>query len=748
MNEKNKVIAIEDTIKPYITVVVYLKNKKYNINNQTLSSINNQTFKNYEILIIGKNIDRKIKDYKKIDNRIKIIDNQSISLKDIIKHSSKTSKYLTIIEYGEILNNTYLETNILSLDLNEMYGLSYTDTYTGKEQKKWNYLFENNILKDFTIPVPNIVIRKSLCKEYEYEKVEKIRTWDFFSKIVKGKMGIHQSYYGFLTNKKSSDLSEDNYMDIERDIYSSEILNYPHENYYHEIIKSYKDKLKIIKKEKEKKNILLIIPWMVVGGADQFNLDLIRLIDKNEYEITIITDHPKEYILREYFEKYSESVFELSSFLARKHWPTFLEYIIDTRNIDLILISNSNFGYNMIPFIKLKYPELPVLDYIHSVELYNRNGGYGRDSSMMTSLIDKTITCSKVTEEYCEKLMNIRKDKLLTVYIGVDTEKYKINHSERKKLLKKYNLLDTINIGYICRIDYPKRPLLLAEIIKKAIKINRNFKFLIGGDGPLLKQLKLKIEEYNLNDYVLFFGKVENTKLLYEMCDITINCSIKEGIALTTYESMSMEVPVVSANVGGHKELIDEKTGIIVPLLQEEMDIMDFEYSEKEIEPYVQAIETVSKDLEKYKQNCREKIKKSFSLDKMIINMQKIIKEAIKNPNKECISNAIQLKNNKNIVYEYINQYYMGTQYEYQTLINKYYQYFSDYYKSQIIEEIQEEEKENKITIDDIIKKIHIYGEFNLIKSLIKNIINILLFPIYFLLLEFNKMKKILRSKK
>ena len=748
MNEKDKVIAIEDITRPYITIVVYFKNKKYNYDNQTFISINNQTFKNYEVLIIGKNIDKKIKNIKKADKRIKIIENKPTNLKDIIKHSSKTSKYITILEYGEIINNTYLETNIVSLDLNEMYGLSYTDTYTGKEKKKWNYCFENNILKDNTIPVPNIVIRKNLCKEYENEKVEKIRTWEFFSKIVKEKMGIHQSYYGFLTNKKTSDLSEDNYMDIEREIYSSEIINYPHENYYHEIIKSYKDELNIIKKEKEKKNILLIIPWMVVGGADQFNLDLIRLIDKSEYEITIITDHPKEYILRESFENYTESIFELSSFLVRKHWPTFLEYIIETRNIDLIIISNSNFGYNMIPYIKMIYPALPILDYIHSVELYNRNGGYGRDSSMMTSLIDKTITCSKVTEEYCEKLMKIKKDKLLTVYIGVDAEKYKINYNERKKLLKKYNLSNTINIGYICRIDYPKRPLLLAEIIKKTIQKNNNYKFLIGGDGPLLKKLKIKIDEYNLNDYVLFFGRVENTKLFYEMCDITINCSIKEGIALTTYESMSMEVPVVSANVGGHKELIDEKTGIIVPLLQEEMDIMNFEYSEKEINSYIRAIELVTKDLESYKKNCREKIIKYFSLDKMIINMQNIIKESIINPNKECINNAIQLKNNKNIVYEYINQYYMGSQYEYQALINKYYQYFSDYYKSQIIEENQEEEKEKKITIDDIIKKIHIYGEFSLIKSLIKDIINIILFPIKLLFLEFNKIKKIIRSKK
>ncbi len=48
----------------------------------------------------------------------------------------------------------------------------------------------------------------------------------------------------------------------------------------------------------------------------------------------------------------------------------------------------------MLPYIKSMYPEIPILDYVHMEEWYNRNGGYSRYSSMYNSIIDKTMVCN------------------------------------------------------------------------------------------------------------------------------------------------------------------------------------------------------------------------------------------------------------------------------------------------------------------------------------------------------------------
>ncbi len=640
---------------------------------KTVLSVASSTLKAIEIAVLTSSKD--IKKFCEIDQRISIINNKR-SVNKVISEIEKIP-FFTIISAGEFIAEQYLETSYLTLTFNNS-NITYTDTINYKDEKVYNYMFDYKILRNKYLPVPNLFFRSILRDKIFNYSISDIKTWEFFSQIIKDEKIIHQSYYGFYTNKSLSDLNNKTYPIIEKEVFKASIDNYPKEEYYWEIIKSKKGILSINKKNNKKTNILLIIPWMNIGGADRFNIELIRLINKDKYNVSIITDHPKEYVWRQEFEKYISDVFEMASFINRSDWPTFIEYMIDTRDIDLVMISNSTFGYNLIPFLKMQYPKLPIIDYIHSAELYNRNGGYARDSMAMTELIDKTLICNKSAEKMCNELFNIPKEKTDTVYIGVDTDIFSPNEKLRKQVREKYNLENNITIGYICRIGKEKRPLLLAEIIKESIKDNPNYKFIIAGDGILLNEFKRKIKAYELENNVIFLGSISNTKEFYSMCDITINCSIKEGLALTAYESLSMSVPILSADVGGHKELIDDKVGYIVPLLQEETEIENYNYTEEEVNNYVSGLKYITSNLDRLKRNCRKRILASFSLNKMIENMENNIDDIIKNPNKKVLENAKLLKIFKNTIYENYNHYLMGTQYEYQTLINKYYSFFNN----------------------------------------------------------------------
>ena len=59
---------------------------------------------------------------------------------------------------------------------------------------------------------------------------------------------------------------------------------------------------------------------------------------------------------------------------------------------------------------------------------------------------------------------------------------------------------------------------------------------------------------------------------------------------LTSYESLSMGVPVISSDVGGQKELINNDVGRVVKCYQKETDINIFNYEKEEIEQYVNGI--------------------------------------------------------------------------------------------------------------------------------------------------------------
>lgn len=443
-------------------------------------------------------------------------------------------------------------------------------------------------------------------------------------------------------------------------------VQYPKQDYNYDLIPDTVDNIKLPKtKTSNKINILMFFPWMITGGADRFNLSLINGLDKEKYNVIVILTEPNKNVLRQEFEKHA-IVYDLTSFIDQKYWLAFVNYIIEKEDINVIFNSNSKFGYYVLPYLKARYSKLPIIDYIHMEEWYNRNGGYSRYSSMLDSIIDKTLVCNENSKNILQEHFGRREEDIKTVYVGVDEDEFDPAKYNKEKLLEKYSLDKNKHIlSYICRISEQKRPILLLEIINKLKEVRKDFKVLVVGEGNLLSKMKAKAKELNLDDYIQFLGNIEQTEEIYKISDLTINCSIKEGIALTSYESLSMGVPIVSSNVGGQSELIDENTGILITCRQNEKDIYKEEYNQEEVNDFTNAIVEILNNLDKYKENCRKRILDNFTLKAMIKNMSKIIEDVYKEPSNEKINNGEDLKNNINITKEFITINMMNDKIEY-----------------------------------------------------------------------------------
>lgn len=444
-------------------------------------------------------------------------------------------------------------------------------------------------------------------------------------------------------------------------------VQYPKQDYNYDLIPDIVDNIKLPKtKTSNKINILMFFPWMIRGGADRFNLSLINGLDKEKYNVIVILTEPNKNVLRQEFEKHA-IVYDLTSFIDQKYWLAFVNYIIEKEDVNVIFNSNSKFGYYVLPYLKARYSKLPIIDYIHMEEWYNRNGGYSRYSSMLDSIIDKTLVCNENSKNILQEHFGRREEDIKTVYVGVDEDEFDPAKYNKEKLLEKYSLDKNKHIlSYICRISEQKRPILLLEIINKLKEVRKDFKVLVVGEGNLLSKMKAKAKELNLDDYIQFLGNIEQTEEIYKISDLTINCSIKEGIALTSYESLSMGVPIVSSNVGGQAELIDENTGILITCWQNEKDIYKEEYNQEEVNDFTNAIVEILNNLDKYKENCRKRILDNFTLKAMIKNMSKIIEDVYKEPSNEKINNGEDLKNNINITKEFITINMMNDKIEYE----------------------------------------------------------------------------------
>lgn len=677
LNKREPIISI---ITPFYNDGEYIR--------QTANSVLNQTYPFFEWIIVDdgsteKNSLEELEKIEKLDQRIKVFHkkNEGVSIaRDYgVEKASSASRYLLFLDSDDLIISTYLECCYWTLETNKEASWAYMDTLNfGDNEFPWAKWFDSEQEKQDNLLVLTSLIRKEAFLEvggFQLKGKALYEDWNLWLKLLqKQKYPVRIPVFGFWYRKKQSNTSELSKANNKRKELLKEIqqtaklvtkkvkaIQYPLRKYDWDGVVEQVDTVVVPEYEKNSKiNILMFAPWMTMGGADKFNLDLISKLDQSKFEITLITTEPVINTWRQKFEEQIENIYDVTTFLDRKYWASFICYIIKKNRVNLIFNTNSTFGYNVLPYLKAEFPEIPILDYIHMEEWYNRNGGFSRDSSAVASVIDKTFVCNGNSEKILIEHFGRKKEEVSTIYIGVDEKKFNIENYKPSELIEKYHLpSDKYIISFIARIDLQKRPHLLMKIIQKFCQIRQDCLFVIAGNGPMLDSVKKQAQEYGILKYIKFLGAVSNPSEIYAISDMTLNCSIKEGLALTAYESLSMGVPVVSADVGGQRELISKETGVIVPCMQKEKDIKDFKYQEKEIQPYVDGMLKILENLEYYKGNCRNRILGGFTIDQMIQNMSAIFEKVKNNPNPEKVKQGKALANSKDITKELINKYFL-----------------------------------------------------------------------------------------
>lgn len=110
----------------------------------------------------------------------------------------------------------------------------------------------------------------------------------------------------------------------------------------------------------------------------------------------------------------------------------------------------------------------------------------------------------------------------------------------------------------------------MAAIIDAISLIKKQFadvKLLIMGDGPEEEKLKLQVTSYQLQEKVIFLGKVTDKKIkksYYATSKIFILNTFYEGMSNTLPEAMLEGLPVVTTRSGGNPEFVDNNNGRLV----------------------------------------------------------------------------------------------------------------------------------------------------------------------------------------
>jgi glycosyltransferase involved in cell wall biosynthesis len=117
------------------------------------------------------------------------------------------------------------------------------------------------------------------------------------------------------------------------------------------------------------------------------------------------------------------------------------------------------------------------------------------------------------------------------------------------------------------RLEPWKGMMALVEIIPDLLRENANFRLFIAGDGPLAESVKLKVKDMHLEDKVTLLGRVPHDELMsyFKASKIFVLNTAYEGLPHVTLEAMACGLPIVTTNVCGNPEVVENgHNGLLV----------------------------------------------------------------------------------------------------------------------------------------------------------------------------------------
>ncbi len=105
----------------------------------------------------------------------------------------------------------------------------------------------------------------------------------------------------------------------------------------------------------------------------------------------------------------------------------------------------------------------------------------------------------------------------------------------------------------------------LEPLLRGLAGLTMDFKLVLAGDGSQMEPLEALVDQLDLNERVLFLGRIPNTEVLNLMqaADTLVLSSLSEVAPTVIIEALSCGTPVVTTRVGNVDELVSKNLTIV-----------------------------------------------------------------------------------------------------------------------------------------------------------------------------------------
>ena len=377
-----------------------------------------------------------------------------------------------------------------------------------------------------------------------------------------------------------------------------------------------------------------IIARMISGGADENTLLTIEGLDKDKYEIDLITGEESSENILKSIESLPFNTIKINglkwklNFLHDSVVLLKLVSLIKKKHYDIVHTHTTKAG--ILGRIAAYISGVPIIVHgLHGSTFQAFNSGLLNrllflSERFCSRFTDAYISVSKIlSQTYINRGIG-KKDNHFTVYSGMELSKF---FSARECIDKKEKYTELkikegeFVIGNVARLETRKGHRFLIDAFQNIVRKYKydNAKLLIVGEGNKRNDLEKYVKELNLEDKIIFTGYRKNVEELMALMDVFVLTSLREGLPRVLVQAAAVGIPSIAFDVDGVPEIIkDNYNGFLV-------EVKNLEQLEKGILKYIEN----KKLTNLHGRNGRELVGNKWSIDGMVERIDKIYQKLI-----------------------------------------------------------------------------------------------------------------------
>ena len=317
------------------------------------------------------------------------------------------------------------------------------------------------------------------------------------------------------------------------------------------------------------KKILIFVDSLNEGGVSKVLLDLLENINKEKYDITVMTlynqgvyiDEVRKYVKYKYcFNIPAANDNSLKAKLYRKYWGGMLRlpesfmyrwFVKEKYDIEIAFMH----GWSTKFISGSNNQDSKKIAWVHvDLVTWNRVDGVFKNlehHKKAYSKFDEVLCVSQTVKEGVEKKYNVKNARVL--YNPINREKILKLSNEKIDDIKLSSKFKLISVG---RLSEQKGYDRLLRVFKKLKSDGLDIELILVGNGDKYNKLNKYILENKLEKDVTLLGFKENPYKYVRASDLFVCSSISEGFSLVIGEAMAVGIPVVSVDCPGPNEIL------------------------------------------------------------------------------------------------------------------------------------------------------------------------------------------------